>query len=149
MQLLTCIECSLGFLSQEIGTDTFSSSRAKFQQFFIISISLARVAFSFSQSWKRLLADCLRCEHRRFNMTTSEGLVSYILADLGPHGDLLTKQTSFLVQQYMWLARIALRKFASLYLPATISLASPTKRMYACNTRPFSNSMPPNQLRTN
>ena len=46
MQSLTQIECSLVFLSQETGTDTFSSGHAKFQQVFNSSISLARVAFS-------------------------------------------------------------------------------------------------------
>ena len=34
------------FSSQEIGTNTFSLSHAKFQQFFLLSISLATVAFS-------------------------------------------------------------------------------------------------------
>ena len=40
------IECSSAFPSQETGTGTFSSSRAKCKQFFIFSISLARVVFS-------------------------------------------------------------------------------------------------------
>ena len=47
MQLSTYIECSSVFFpSQETETDVFSSSYAKFQQFFPLSISLARVAFS-------------------------------------------------------------------------------------------------------
>ena len=46
MQSPTHIECSSGFLSQEITTDTFSFCRAKFKQFFPLSISLERVASS-------------------------------------------------------------------------------------------------------
>ena len=57
-------------------------------------------------------------------MVTSIELVPYILADLGPRGELLTKQTSFLVQPYARLARITLQNFTSLFLPAAISLAS-------------------------
>ena len=45
MQLPTHIECSSGFLSQETGTDTFSLSHEKFQQFFPWSTSLARLNF--------------------------------------------------------------------------------------------------------
>ena len=57
-------------------------------------------------------------------MVTSVGLVSYILADLGPRGELLTKQTSFLVQPYARLTKITLQNFISLFSPAAISLAS-------------------------
>ena len=46
MQSPKHIECSSVFPSQETGTNTFSSSQAKFQQLFTWSISLARVAFS-------------------------------------------------------------------------------------------------------
>ena len=81
-------------------------------------------SFFFGQSSRRLSADRLRCEHRRFYMATSVGLVSYLFVDLGPRGALLTMQTSFVVQLYARLARIALRNFASLFSPATISLAS-------------------------
>ena len=81
-------------------------------------------SFFFGQSSKHLLADRLRCEHRRFCTATSVKLVSYILADIGPHGKLLTKQTSFLVQPNERLARITLRNFTSLFSPATILLAS-------------------------
>ena len=57
-------------------------------------------------------------------MAASVGLVSYILADLGLCGELLTKQTSFLMQSYARLARIASRNFVSLFPPATISLTN-------------------------
>ena len=138
-------ECSSFFSSKETRTDAFSSSHAKFQQFYPLPIS-HEGSFFFGQSFKRLSADHLRCEHRRFYMTTSVGLASYILADLGPHGELLTKQTSFLVQPYAWLVRIALQNFTSLFhLP--IGLQASMKRMYASNARPFSNHAPPSQLR--
>ena len=81
-------------------------------------------SFLFDQSSKRLSADRLRCEHRRFCMVTSVGLVSYIFADQGPRGELLTKQSSFLMQPYARLARTALQIFTSQFSPATISLAS-------------------------
>ena len=42
----THIECSSVFPSQETGTDTFSSSHAKFKQFFMFSTSFPMVAFS-------------------------------------------------------------------------------------------------------
>ena len=57
-------------------------------------------------------------------MTTAVRLVSYKLADLGQLGEFLTKQTSFLVQPYARLARIASRNFGSLLSPAIISHAS-------------------------
>ena len=76
------------------------------------------------QSLKRLSANRLRCEHRHFYKVTPVGLVLYILADLGPPGEVLTKQTIFLVQPYARFARIALQKFASQFSPATISLES-------------------------
>ena len=106
-------------------------------------------SFFFGQSSKRLSADHLRCEHRRFYMVTSVGLVPYILADLGPRGVLLTKQTSFLFSRATLCAtaaRIALQNFTCLFSPATISLA---KHTYVRDTRPFSNGTPPSQLRTN
>ena len=106
-------------------------------------------SFFFGQSSKRLSANHLRCEHRRFYKVTSVGLVLYILADLGPHGKLLTKQTSFLLQPYAWLARITLRNFSSLFSLATMSLASLTKtHIHGCDTTSFSNGTPLSQLRT-
>ena len=62
------------------------------------SVSQGRICSDNGQSLKRLSADRPRCERRRFYMVTSVGLVSYVFADLGPHGELLTRQTSFLVQ---------------------------------------------------
>ena len=64
--------------------------------------------FLFGQSLKRLSPECLncKCEHRHFYIVTSVGLVSYcILADPGPRGELLTKQTSFLMQLDVQLAK--------------------------------------------
>ena len=81
-------------------------------------------SFFFGQYSKCLSADCLRCERRRFYKVTSVGLVSYILADLGPRGELLKKQTSFLVQTYAQVARITSQNFASLFSLARILLAS-------------------------
>ena len=130
MQVPTHIAWSSVFPSQETGTDTCSSSHAKFQQVFPLSISLARVAFSLVnlQNIFPLIASGVntdaRCEHRRFYMATSMRLVSYILTEIGPCGELLSKQTNFLVQPYALLARIMLQNFASLFSPATILLAS-------------------------
>ena len=79
----------------------------------------------FSQCLKRLSADHLRCDHRCFYMVTSIWLVSYILAELGPGGKLLKKQTSFLVQPHAWLVRIVLWNFPSLFrLPQSCLQAS-------------------------
>ena len=102
-------------------------------------------SFFFGQSSKRLSADRLRCEHRRFYMATSVGLVSYILADLGPRGELLTKQPSFLVQPKARLARIASRHFGSLFRLKQSRLQASTKHTYARDTAPFSSGMPPGQ----
>ena len=80
-------------------------------------------SFFFGQSSKHLSADRLRCEHRLFYMVTSVGLNCFVhTRNPGPRGELLTKQTSFLVQPYARLARIALQHFTNLVLPATISL---------------------------
>ena len=92
--------------------------------FGFISFSCEGSFFSGQQSSKGLSADRLRCEHRRFYMVTSVGLVSYIVPDLGLRGKLLTNQTSFLVQPYARLARIALRNFTSLFSPATVPRAN-------------------------
>ena len=48
----------------------------------------------------------------------------HILAGLGSRGELLTKQTKFLLQPYVRLARIASRNFTSSFSPALISLAN-------------------------
>ena len=81
-------------------------------------------SFFFGQSSNCLSADCFRCEQRCFYRVTSFGLVLYILIDLGPRGELFTKQTGFLVQPYARLARITFQKFACLFSPATILIAS-------------------------
>ena len=105
--------------------------------------------FFFGQSSKRLSADRLRCEHRRFYMVTSVGLVSYILADLGLRGELLTKQTSFLVLCATCENRVTkLCKPIYFHLPQSRLQAS-TKHTYVRDTRPFSNGTPPSQFRTN
>ena len=54
--------------------------------------------------------------------------VQVILADLGPCGELLTKQTSFFVQPYARLTKIALQNFASTFSPATISKVNVSAR---------------------
>ena len=54
-----------------------------------------------------------------------------ILADLGPCGELLTKQTSFLVQPYARLTKITLQNFASTFSPATISRVNVSARHWA------------------
>ena len=83
MQLPTHIECSSIFLPQETRTDTFSSSHAKFQQFFPLKISLATVAFSLDNLWNIFSADRPGWgggwENRYFYMATPVGLVSYII----------------------------------------------------------------------
>ena len=88
-------------------------------------------SFFFRQSSKHLSVDRRRCEHRCFYMAASVGLVPYILADLEPCGELLTKQTSFLMQPYARLARISSQNFVSLFSPATISHAS-LHKMHVC-----------------
>ena len=101
----------------------FSVSFQRNQNLYIFpsSISLSTIDFSLCHSLIfQLIASGVTTD--AFNMVTSVGLVSYILADLGPRGELLTKQTS--LQPYARLPRIALRNFASLFSPATISLAS-------------------------
>ena len=134
IQSPTRIECFSGFLSQETGTDTFSTSSnsppplpppppSPSLPSPVTSFS-CKGSFFFGQSSKCLTDDRLRCEHRCFYMATSVRLVSHILADPGPRGTLLTKQTSFLAQPYARLARTASRNFASLFSPATILRAS-------------------------
>ena len=70
----TSLSVLLFFLPSKNGTDTFSLSHAKFQQFFSLSISLVRVAFSLVNLY--LSADRLSHEQRRFNMVTSVRLDS-------------------------------------------------------------------------
>ena len=86
------------------------------------TISLAMVAFSLV-SLRNVFQPIVSGVNRRVCVASFE-IVSYIFADLGPSGELLTKQTSFLVQRYARLGRIVLRIFANLFVPATISLAS-------------------------
>ena len=98
---------------QETGTYIFSWSHAEFQQlfmFFPLSISLARIAFSLVnlQNIFQLIASGMNT--RCFYMVTSVGLVLYMLADLGQHGELLTKRMIFLVQPSARLVRIAFMK---------------------------------------
>ena len=133
MESPTYVACSFVFPSQETGINAFSLSRTKFKQFFLLFFFFffffffyfsCQGSLYFGQSSKRLSADRLRCEHRHFYMVTSVRLVSYILANLGPRGELLTKQASFLVQPYARIARITLQNFTSPFSPATISLAS-------------------------
>ena len=88
------------------------SNHAKFYQFFPFINFSCEGSFFFSQPSKCLSADRLRCEHRRFYTCTYVGIVPfvpYIFAGLGPHGELLTKRTSFLVQPSARLTRIVLR----------------------------------------
>ena len=59
------------------------------------------------------------------------------------------KANNFFVQPYVQLVRIMSRNSASLFSPATISLASLHRTHTAHDTWPFSNGMPPSQLRTN
>ena len=106
-------------------------------------------SFSFGQSSKHISADHVRCEHIYFYMVTSVGLVLYILADLGLHGELLTKQMCFLVHSYARLARIALQnKQAYFHLPESC-LQTSMKRTYAHHTRLFSNGIPLIKLSSN
>ena len=84
MQSPTHIECSWGFLSQETGTNTFSSSHAKFQQFFPWSISLARVAFSLVNPWNVFPL----CTDASTWLLPSDLFRTY------SRGEFLTKQTS-------------------------------------------------------
>ena len=119
------------FLSQETVTDTFFFEPCEVPALFPFTNFSCEGSFSFGKSWKCLFADRLKCEHRHFDMATSVGLVSYILEDLGPHGELLTKQTSFLMQRYAQLAKIASWNFTSLFSPAAIRLQAPTNRTCA------------------
>ena len=107
--------------------------------FSFFTISLARVDFSLVNLRIVFSADGFRCEHRRFYIFFSVGFVSYVLAAKGPRGELLKKQTSFLVQHYARLARIELQYFTSLFSSATISLARlhEMHETHTHNTRPF------------
>ena len=129
MQSPTHIECSSIFLSQGTKTNTISStsSHAKFQPVFPLSISLARIAFSLVnlRNVFRLIASGVNTEASAFYMVTSVRLVSYTLADLGSRGRSSHKDNKcFLMKTSAQHARIALTNFASLFSPATISLAS-------------------------
>ena len=101
------------------GTDTFSSSHVKFQQFFPINFSCEGSLF-FVQSSKPLSTQHLGCEQGCFYQT------GYILADLGLPGKLLTKRASFLVHPSLHGLREShhIMKLASPFSPAIISLAS-------------------------
>ena len=105
--------------------------------------------FFFSQSSKLLSADSLRSEQRCFYIVTSIRFVSYILTDLRPHGELLTEQTSFLMQPYARFVRIVLGNFKAYFRLPQSRLQASMKRMYTHNTMPFSNNRPLSQLRTN
>ena len=120
-------ECSVGFLSQETRTYTFSWSHAKFQQFFSYQF-----LFLLGQSSKHLKFRWLHQVWRQtlLSSRTSTWLLqsdlfrTVILADLELHDKLTQKQTRFLMQPYAPLARIKSQNFTSPFLPATISLAS-------------------------
>ena len=81
-------------------------------------------SYFFGQSSKHLSADHHRCEHRDFYKVSSVGLVSYILADQRPRGELLTKQTSFFRATLCVTCENRITKIASPFSPATISLAN-------------------------
>ena len=74
--------------------------------------SLDQFLFFFGQSWKHLSVE-IECLRRKFT-TLLYGYfcqpVSYTLADLGSHGKLLPKQTSFHMQTSVRLVRIAFTK---------------------------------------
>ena len=132
MQSPTHIECSPVFLSQETGTNAFFSSHAKIKQFFPWSISLARVAVSLVslQNIFQLITSGVNTDASTWLLLLGLFLYSYILADLGLHGE-LRKQTSFLVLPYAQLVKIVLQNFTSLFLPATFLLAS-LHEMHTC-----------------
>ena len=148
-------ERSSGFLSQETGTDTFSSNHAKFQQFFFFfflsSIPLARASFSL------------------VNLRNVVPLiVSGVFTQTLLHG--YFRQTGF-VHTSTCTPRTAWRPphKADEFSPATLCSACENrvtklrKPIFACRnlackppqnarvraTLPFSNGTPPNQLRTN
>ena len=147
MQLPAHSECSSVFLPTK-PEPIFLESWEVLTLFHFINFS-CEGNFFFGQSSKRLSADHLRCEHRHFYTVTSVGLLSYILADLGPRGELLKKQRSFLVQPMRNL-RESRYKISHAYFRLLLSrLQASTKRTYARDTGPFSNGTPPSQLRTN
>ena len=92
-----------------------------------ISSSCQRSLF-FGRSSKRLSAANFRYENRRVFMTTFVGLVSYILVNLGPLGELLTKQT------YTRLVWIALQNFrvTKLRKPRLSQVFATPHEMHVC-----------------
>ena len=117
-----------------------------FSFFFIFS---CEGSFFFGKSSKCLSVDRLRCEQRRFYVVTSVGLVLYILADLGPCGELLTKQTSFLVQPFVRLARTELQNFTSLAIFACHNIACKPPRNVRTRTTFKAYSSKPTQDKLN
>ena len=107
LQSPTHIECSLVFLPKKSEPIHFLRAIRSCISFPFINFSCVD-SFFFDQSSKHLSADHLRYEHGHSYMATSVGLVSYILADQGQRDELPTKQTSFLVQPYVGLAKIVL-----------------------------------------
>ena len=100
----------------------------------------------FCQSSKRLSADRLRCEDRCFYMVTS----NYLFCGRRRTAWWIDhKANKFSRATLCASCENGVTKFCKpiFSLPQSHLQAS-MKHMYACDTRPFSNSMPPSQLRT-
>ena len=125
----THIECSV-FTFTRIRNQYIFFKPCKVPTVFPFTNFSCEDCFFFGRSLKRLSADRPSCEqtllHDYFRRTCFVQTCRPWTAWRTSH-----KATSFLMQPYVWLARTALRNFTSLFLPATISLAS-LHKMHIC-----------------
>ena len=147
MQSWTHIECSSGFLSRGTRSHTFSSCHVKFEQFIPLSISRC---FFFGQSSKRLSADRLRCEHRRFNIATSVGDLFSAYSQISDRGaNFSQSKRVFSCSPMRGFRESCLETSQNFFHMPQYHLQASTKRTYVRYTRPFLNDTPQSQLRTN
>ena len=144
MQSPTHIECSSVFPFQETGTNTFSSSQARFQQFFPRSVSLARAAFSLVnlRSVFRLIASGV-------NTDASTWLLPSDL--FRTYSQTWDRVANLSQSKRVFSAALCptCKESSQAYLRLPQSrLQTSMKCTYERHTWPFSNGTPPSQLRT-
>ena len=140
MQSPTHIGRSLGFLSQETGTETFSSSHAKFQEFFPSSVSLAMVAISLVN---------LRNVFPLIASGVKAGASTWLLpSDLfRTYSQTFDRAANFSQSKRVFFPMCGFRE--SHHETSQPYFRLPQSRTYVRDIRPFSNGMHPSQLRTN
>ena len=116
------------FLPKKLELIHFLQAMRSSNSFSPLSISLVTVAFSLVN-----LRNVFQLTASGVNTDASTWLLpldlfrTYMLADLGPFGKLLTKQTSFLVQPYVQFVRTALQDFTSYFCLPQSHLQASTK----------------------